>query len=57
VLTKFAGPKGEFKREGEKALDLSEQFMIIITCRHEKQQVELRGRFQDPGLECKALVG
>ena len=55
ALTKFARPNG--KSEGGKALQLSEQFMIIITCRDEKQQVELLGRFQDPGLECKTLVG
>jgi len=55
--TKFARPKGEFKRDGEKALQLSEQFLVLITCRDEKQQVELLGRFQGEGLECKALVG
>jgi hypothetical protein len=57
ALTKFARPKGEFERDGEKALQLSEQFMIIITCRDEKEQVDLLGRFQGEGLECKALVG
>src|SRR4029077_12460009 len=34
-----------------------EQFLVLITCRDEKQQVELLGRFQEEGLECKALVG
>ncbi len=43
--------------EGEKSLQLSEQFLVLITCRDEKQQVELLGRFQGEGLECKALVG
>jgi hypothetical protein len=43
--------------ESEKALQLSEQFMVLITCRDEKHQVELLGRFQREGLECKALVG
>jgi hypothetical protein len=42
---------------GEKGIQLSEQFLILITCRNEKQQVELLGRFQGEGLECKALVG
>jgi hypothetical protein len=55
ALTKFARPNG--LGEGEKALQLSEQFLVLITCRDEKQQVELLGGFQDPGLECKALVG
>ena len=56
-MAKFARPKGKFKRDGEKVLQLSEQFLILITCRNEKQQVELLGRFQGEGLECKALVG
>ncbi len=55
ALTKFARPNGV--GDGEKALQLSEQFMIIITCRDERHQVELLGRFQGEGLECKALVG
>jgi len=57
AMAKFSRPKGEFKRDGEKALQLSEQFLVLITCRDEKQQVELLGRFQGEGLECKALVG
>jgi hypothetical protein len=55
AMKKFVRPNG--LGDGEKALQLSEQFMIIITCRDEKQQVELLGRFQGEGLECKALVG
>ena len=55
ALTKFARPNGE--GNGEKTLQLSEQFMIVVTCQDEKQQVELLGRFQEEGLECKALVG
>ena len=54
-LTKFNRPNGLC--EGEKALQLPEQFLVIITCRDEKHQVELLGRFQGEGLECKALVG
>jgi len=55
ALTKFVRPNG--LGNGEKSLHLSEQFMIVITCRDEKHQVELLGRFQGEGLECKALVG
>jgi hypothetical protein len=33
------------------------QFLLVLTCRDEKQQVELLGRFQAEGIECKALVG
>jgi hypothetical protein len=55
ALAKFARPNDP--GEGEKALQLSEQFLVLITCWDEKQQVELLGRFQAEGLECKALVG
>jgi hypothetical protein len=55
AMRKFARPLGD--GEGKKALQLSEQFMIVITCRDEKQLVELLGRFRGEGLECKALVG
>jgi hypothetical protein len=57
ALMKFARPKGKFERDDEKALQLSEQFLVLITCRNEKHQVELLDRFQGEGLECKALVG
>jgi hypothetical protein len=33
-----------------------EQFLILMTCRDEKHQVELLERFQREGLECKALM-
>jgi hypothetical protein len=32
------------------------QFLVLVTCRDEQQQVELLGRFQAEGLECKALI-
>ncbi len=32
------------------------QFLILVTCRDEKQQVELLGRLGADGLECKALL-
>ncbi len=35
---------------------LAEAFYVLVTCRDERQQVELLGRFQGEGLECKALV-
>jgi hypothetical protein len=34
-----------------------QQWLVVVRCRDEKQQVELLGRFQGEGLECKALVG
>ena len=35
---------------------VSEPFIVLLACRDEKQQVELRERFWAEGLECKALV-
>ena len=31
-------------------------FLILVTCRDGKQQVELLSRFASEGLECKALL-
>jgi hypothetical protein len=33
-----------------------EQFLVLVTCRDERQQVELLQRFRDEGLECRALL-
>lgn len=33
-----------------------EQFLILITCRDEKHQVEMLERFNGEGVKCKALV-
>jgi hypothetical protein len=35
---------------------IPEQFLILVTCRDERHQVELLGRFQSEGLDCKALL-
>src|SRR5258708_3569557 len=35
---------------------IPEQFLVLVTCRNEKQQVELLERFHREGLECKALL-
>jgi hypothetical protein len=35
---------------------IPEQFLVLITCRSEKHQVELLERFQREGLDCKALL-
>jgi hypothetical protein len=32
------------------------QYLILVTCRDEKQQVELLSRLGEEGLECKALL-
>jgi hypothetical protein len=36
--------------------DIPEQFLILVTCRDEKQQAELLERFRGEGWECKALM-
>jgi hypothetical protein len=35
---------------------IAEQWLVLVTCRDEKQQVELLERFRREGLECKALL-
>ena len=35
---------------------IPEQFLVLITCRDERHQVELLQRFQREGLPCKALI-
>jgi hypothetical protein len=37
-------------------VNVPEQWLVLVTCRDEKQQTELLARFQREGLECKALV-
>jgi hypothetical protein len=35
---------------------LNEQFMIVVTCTSEAQQLSLLERFNKEGLKCKALI-
>jgi hypothetical protein len=44
------------ERESKPLGAIPEQFLILVTCRDEKQQVELLGRFSKEGLECKAMM-
>jgi hypothetical protein len=40
-----------------RAIDtVPEQYLILVTCRDERQQVEMLERFQREGMECKALL-
>jgi hypothetical protein len=40
-----------------RAVDLGPaQFLVLVTCRDERQQVELLERFRRDGLECNALL-
>jgi hypothetical protein len=32
------------------------QYLVLVTCRDEQQQVELLQRFHAEGLECRALL-
>jgi len=34
----------------------AEQYLVLVTCRDEKHQVELLSRFNSEGLECRALL-
>jgi hypothetical protein len=44
-----APPKGAISPDPE-------QYLILLTCRDERHQVELLTRFQGEGLECRALL-
>jgi hypothetical protein len=35
----------------------AEQFLVLVECADEDQQVELLRRFQDEGLHCRAVLG
>jgi hypothetical protein len=37
-------------------VNVLEQWLVLVTCRDEKQQTELLERVQREGLECKVLV-
>jgi hypothetical protein len=43
-------------KEAPAGFQIKEQFLILVTCRDEKEQVELLRRFTEEGWECKALV-
>ena len=53
-----AAADGALKEEKERKsyADFPEQFLLLVTCRDEKHQVELLQRFHDQGLQVKALV-
>ena len=40
----------------ERAEVVPEQFLVLVTCRDERQQVEVLRRFHAEGLECRALL-
>src|SRR5262245_26421315 len=44
------------EREPEPLGAIPEQFLILLTCQDEKQQVELLGRLSKEGLECRAMM-
>jgi len=45
-------PSGGWGKQGT----LEEQWYVLVTCRDEKQQVELLGRFKEEGLTFKAVL-
>jgi ParB-like chromosome segregation protein Spo0J len=47
----------ELMQQGESAPPaVKEQYLILVTCADEQQQIELLDRFQQEGLPCKALL-
>jgi hypothetical protein len=42
--------------EGPGLTDFPAQYLVLVTCRDERHQIELLGRFQGEGLECRALL-
>ena len=47
---------GVDQARGKKQSEPPEQWLLLIECDDEKQQVELLERFQKEGLRCKALL-
>jgi hypothetical protein len=43
-------------RDRPQVAALPEQYLLLVTCRDEKHQVELLTRFQAEGLDCRALL-
>jgi hypothetical protein len=41
----------------DESMKIVSRFLVMIECRDEEHQVELLGRFQREGLECRAVVG
>ncbi len=50
----LAAPSAAAERPG--IVDVPEQWLVLVTCRDEKQQVEMLERFRREGVECRALV-
>ena len=49
-------PDGPAERERPEVETVPEQWYVLVTCRDEKQQVDLLGRLSGEGLECRALL-
>jgi hypothetical protein len=43
-------------RDRPQVAAIPEQYLLLVTCRDEKHQVELLTRFQAEGLDCRALL-
>ena len=50
--------RGALKEEKERRSfdSIPEQFLLLVTCRDERQQVELLQRCHDEGIQVKALL-
>jgi hypothetical protein len=50
------GSLGALRAPAPAAAAYPAQYLILVTCRDERQQIELLGRFGGEGLDCKALL-
>jgi hypothetical protein len=48
--------EGPAERARPEVQTLPEQWYVLVTCRDERQQVELLGRLTGEGLECRAIL-
>jgi hypothetical protein len=48
--------EGPAERDRPRVETVPEQWFVLVTCRDEKQQVELLGRLIGEGLECRAIL-
>jgi hypothetical protein len=54
--TAEANRMADLKTKQAEDAAIPEQFLILITCRDEQQQIEWLRRFQSEGMDCRALL-
>jgi len=56
LSTRLGCPTTGDPQPPQKSEAIVEQFLVLVTCRDEKEQVKLLGRFVGEGLKCRGLV-